>query len=67
MTAKMNIMIPKTKVKFPKAPTVLPMMEMSKFNVGQDFANLKTLSWKKRINNIISNIRNRSYFQSIEI
>lgn len=47
MTAKMNIMIPKTKVKFPKAPTVLPMMEMSKFNVGQDFANLKTLSCKR--------------------
>ena len=49
MTAKMKIMIPKTKVKFPKAPTVLPMMEISKFKVGQDFANLKTLSCKREL------------------
>lgn len=48
MTANMKIMIPNTNVKFPKAPTVLPMMEMSKFKVGQDFANLKTLSCKRK-------------------
>ena len=35
-----------TKVKFPRAPTELPMIFISMFNVGQDFANLKTRSWK---------------------
>lgn len=44
MTAKMNMIIHSTNVRLPKAPIVLPMIEISKFNVGQDFANLKTLS-----------------------
>ena len=43
MTAKMKIMMHNTKVRLPKAPTVLPIMEMSKLSVGQDLANLKTL------------------------
>lgn len=42
MTAKMKMMIHKTNVKLPKAPTVLPMMEISKLSVGHDLANLKT-------------------------
>lgn len=42
MTAKMKMMMHKTNVKLPKAPTVFPMMEMSKLSVGQDFANLNT-------------------------
>lgn len=44
MTAKMKIMMHNTKVRLPKAPTVLPIMEMSKLSVGQDLANLKTRS-----------------------
>ena len=46
MTAKMKIMMHSTKVRLPRAPTVLPMMEMSKLSVGHDFANLKTRSCK---------------------
>ena len=42
MTAKMKIMMHKTRVRLPKAPTVLPMIEINKFKVGQDLANLKT-------------------------
>lgn len=42
MTAKMKMMMHKTNVKLPKAPTVFPMMEMSKLSVGHDFANLNT-------------------------
>lgn len=45
ITAKMKIMIHNTKVRLPRAPTVLPMMEMSKLRVGQDFASLNTRSW----------------------
>lgn len=44
MTAKMKMMIHNTKVRLPKAPTVRPMMEMSKLSVGQDLASLNTLS-----------------------
>lgn len=40
----MNIIIPKTNVKFPKLPSALPIMVINKFNVGQDLANLKTLN-----------------------
>lgn len=45
MTANMKIIIHKTKVKLPKAPTVRPIMDISKFSVGHDLANLKTRSW----------------------
>lgn len=48
MTAKIKMMIPKTKVKFPNAPIVLPMIEIRRFKVGHDFANLKTLSCKRK-------------------
>lgn len=43
----MKIMIQSTNVRLPKAPTVRPMIDISKFSVGQDFASLKTLNWKK--------------------
>lgn len=46
ITAKMKMIIHKTKVRLPKAPTVLPMMEMRRLSVGQDFASLKTRSWR---------------------
>ena len=56
MTAKMKMMMHKTNVKLPKAPTVVPIMEMSKFSVGHDLANLKTLNCmpvgKKKINEL---------------
>ena len=56
MTAKMKMMMHKTKVKLPRAPTVLPMMEMSKLSVGHDFANLNTRScffFKERTNLLV--------------
>lgn len=37
-------MMHNTKVRLPKAPIVLPIIEMSKLSVGHDFANLKTRS-----------------------
>jgi hypothetical protein len=42
ITAKINIIITRTNVKFPKAPIVLPIIDISRFNVDQDLANLKT-------------------------
>ena len=45
MTAKMKMMIQRTKVRFPRAPMVFPIMEMRRLSVGQDLANLNTLSW----------------------
>lgn len=42
----MNIMMQSTKVKFPKAPTVLPIMDIIRFSAGQDLASLNTRSWK---------------------
>lgn len=43
----MKMMIHNTNVRLPSAPTVLPMMEISRFNVGHDFASLNTLNWKQ--------------------
>lgn len=40
----MKIMIQSTKVRLPKAPTVRPMIDISKLSVGHDFASLKTLN-----------------------
>lgn len=48
MTAKINITMPSTKVKFPKAPSVLATILISMFKVCHDFASLNTRSWKKR-------------------
>ena len=42
ITAKMNIIITRTNVKFPRAPIVFPIIDIKRFNVGQDFANLNT-------------------------
>ncbi len=42
ITAKINIIITRTNVKFPNAPIVLPIIDIKRFNVGQDFANLNT-------------------------
>lgn len=53
-TAKMKTIMAKTSVRLPKAPTELPIILISLFRVGQDLANLNTLSCKKR--------GNRSYF-----
>lgn len=40
----MKIMMHNTKVRLPKAPIVLPIIDMSKLSVGHDFANLNTRS-----------------------
>jgi hypothetical protein len=42
-------MIQSTNVRLPKAPTVRPMIDISKFSVGHDFASLKTLNCKLNI------------------
>ena len=49
MTAKMKMMIQRTNVRFPRAPMVFPIMEMRRLSVGQDLANLNTLSWGRRV------------------
>ena len=49
MTAKMKMMIQRTKVRFPRAPMVFPIMEMRRLSVGQDLANLNTLSWGRMV------------------
>ena len=54
MTAKIKMIIHSTKVKFPRAPIVLPMMEMSKFNVGQDLASLKTRNCERKPSHVTS-------------
>lgn len=45
----MKIMMHNTKVRLPKAPIVLPIIEMSKLSVGHDFANLNTRSCKYKL------------------
>ena len=45
MTANIKMMIQRTKVRLPRAPMVFPIMEMRRLSVGQDLANLNTLSW----------------------
>ena len=42
ITAKINIIMTRTNVKFPKAPIVLPIIDIKRFNVGHDLANLNT-------------------------
>lgn len=41
-TANMKIIMTTTNVKFPRAPIVLPIIDIKRFNVDQDLANLKT-------------------------
>ena len=56
-TAKINIIIPRINVKFPKAPIDLPIIEIRRFNVCHDLANLNTRNLteylKKTKNSII--------------
>ena len=40
----MKMMMHNTKVRLPRAPTVLPMIEMSRLRVGHDLASLNTRS-----------------------
>lgn len=47
-TEKMKITMARTTVRFPRAPTEWPMILISVFKVGQDLANLKTLSCRFR-------------------
>lgn len=41
----MKMIMHKTNVKLPNAPIVRPMIEINRFNVGHDFANLNTRSY----------------------
>lgn len=47
-TEKIKTTTAKTTVRFPRAPTEWPIILSSVFKVGQDLANLKTLSCKNR-------------------
>ncbi len=42
ITANMNIIMTRTNVKFPKAPIVLPIIDIKRLSVGHDLANLNT-------------------------
>ncbi len=42
ITANMNIIMTRTNVKFPKAPIVLPIIDIRRLSVGHDLANLNT-------------------------
>ena len=53
MTAKMKMMMQRTKVRLPRAPIVFPMMEMRRLRVGQDLASLNTLSWNEKYFDLI--------------
>lgn len=44
----MKTMMASTSVRFPRAPTELPMILMSMLRVGQDLASLKTLSYEEQ-------------------
>ena len=57
MTAKMKMMIQRTKVRFPRAPMVFPIMEMRRLSVGQDLANLNTLSWGRVVKVLVVTVR----------
>lgn len=43
----MKTMMARMMVRFPRAPTELPMILMSVFKVGQDLASLKTRSCRE--------------------
>ena len=49
-TEKIKTTMAKTTVRFPRAPTEWPMILTSVLKVGQDLANLKTLSYKNNNN-----------------
>ena len=40
ITANIKIIMTRTNVKFPKAPIVLPMIDIKRLNVGHDLPNL---------------------------
>ncbi len=42
ITEKINMIIPRTNIKYPKAPIDWPIIEIRRLNVGQDLANLNT-------------------------
>ena len=50
ITAKIKMMIMRTKVRFERAPTVLAMIVKMSFRLFQDLANLKTLSRRNDLN-----------------
>lgn len=53
----MKMIIHKTNVRLPNAPIVRPIIEINRFNVGHDLANLNTRSYI-RINVYIESVGN---------
>ena len=49
ITANMKIMMANTKVRLPRSPTALPMIDIRRLSVGQDLANLNTLNYMKQM------------------
>ena len=56
-TEKIKTTMAKTTVRFPRAPTEWPMILISVLKVGQDLANLKTLSYKNNNNKKTRTVR----------
>lgn len=44
-----------TNVRLPKAPIVLPIMDIRRFSVGHDFANLNTRSCEQKASGVTVN------------
>ena len=66
-TEKIKTTMAKTTVRFPRAPTEWPMILISVFKVGQDLANLKTLSCKKIIIIIIFKKNNKQKWKKSQL
>lgn len=49
----MKMIIHKTNVRLPNAPIVRPIIEINRFNVGHDLANLNTRSYVSSVCNSI--------------
>ena len=65
-TAKMKTIMASTRVRFPKAPTELPIILMSVLRVGQDLANLNTLSCEKKNKRFISRLCTQKIHNQID-
>ena len=70
MTANMKMIMQRTKVRLPRAPMVLPMMEINRFRVGHDLASLNTRNYngkskKEALNSVYKKLRHTGEFFSI--
>ena len=60
ITAKIKIIIPRINVKLPSAPIDWPIIDIRRFNVCQDLANLNTRNFiEQRLSKTKPNFNNR--------